>query len=197
MNRAINSRVVTKSRAVFRQFSTAVETTTLPNGMRVASVNTGGSTASVGLYVDSGSRFSPTVPYLLEKSAFKGKEETLEGLGASMKVTVAPEITEYSLGMMSSDLSTGVSVLSGVVTGFDPASVAAEKEGIMQSIEDKLTLEEEMFDSLHEIAFRGTPLSIPKSQVPPVACAVEHRVENAAIQTETLSRRLFQLTCLS
>ena len=54
---------------------------TLPNGFRVASEDSGGETCTVGVYIDAGSRFENEtnngVAHFLEHMAFKGKKRCL------------------------------------------------------------------------------------------------------------------------
>lgn len=54
---------------------TSTRVTTLPNGMRVATENLGGETATVGVWIDAGSRFEDEktngTAHFLEHMAFK------------------------------------------------------------------------------------------------------------------------------
>ena len=92
--------------------------TTLPNGLRVASENSGGSTCTVGLWIDAGSRFETAdtngVAHFLEHMAFKGTKKRgqkqleleIENMGAHLNAYTSREQTVYYAKSFSKDIHT-------------------------------------------------------------------------------------------
>jgi len=85
-----------------------VETTTLPNGVRVASQDLGGSVSAIGLFIGAGSRnetpYSAGVSHLLEHLAYKGSAlrskyrmiRDMERTGALFAAAAARETISYT-----------------------------------------------------------------------------------------------------
>jgi len=90
--------------------------TELPNGMRVASEDSGIPTTTVGLWIDAGSRFENDknngVAHFLEHMAFKGTktrsqtelELEVENMGAHLNAYTSREQTVYYAKCLSKDL---------------------------------------------------------------------------------------------
>jgi predicted Zn-dependent peptidase len=90
--------------------------TRLANGLRVASENSGIATATVGLWIDAGSRFENDrnngVAHFLEHMAFKGTksrsqtelELEVENMGAHLNAYTSREQTVYYAKCMAKDL---------------------------------------------------------------------------------------------
>jgi mitochondrial-processing peptidase subunit beta len=90
--------------------------TRLSNGLRVASENSGIATATVGLWIDAGSRFENDrnngVAHFLEHMAFKGTksrsqtelELEVENMGAHLNAYTSREQTVYYAKCLSKDL---------------------------------------------------------------------------------------------
>merc|ERR1719424_1090259 len=95
--------------AAARSFSSvpaqqATAVSTLPNQLRVASESTGGETATVGVWIDTGSRYETDanngVAHFLEHMAFKGTakrsqlqlEMEVENMGAHLNAYTSREL---------------------------------------------------------------------------------------------------------
>merc|ERR1712142_339612 len=145
----------------------------LDNGMRVATEDTGSPTATVGLWIDTGSRFESDanngVAHFLEHMAFKGTskrsqtdlELEVENMGAHLNAYTSREQTVYYAKCMSKDLPDALDILSDIIQNSTLGEDEIERErGVilreMQEVESNL--QEVVFDHLHAVAFQGTPL---------------------------------------
>merc|ERR1711909_237350 len=149
------------------------QVTVLDNGMRVATEDSGSPTATVGLWIDTGSRFESDsnngVAHFLEHMAFKGTskrsqtdlELEVENMGAHLNAYTSREQTVFYAKCFADDVEKAVEVLSDIVQNSKFGEVEIERErGVilreMQEVESNL--QEVVFDHLHAVAFQGTPL---------------------------------------
>lgn len=147
--------------------------TTLENGMRVATENNGSSTATVGLWIDTGSRYENAdnngVAHYLEHMVFKGTakrsqmdlELEIENMGAHLNAYTSREQTVFYAKCLSSDIPQAVDILSDILQNSKLGEEEIERErGVilreMQEVE--MNLQEVVFDHLHSVAYQGTPL---------------------------------------
>ena len=101
--------------------------TTLPNQLRVASEATGGETATVGVWIDTGSRYEDDanngVAHFLEHMAFKGTskrsqlqlETEVENMGAHLNAYTSREQTVYYAKVLKKDVPKAVELLSDIL----------------------------------------------------------------------------------
>lgn len=101
--------------------------TTLPNQFRVASETTGGETATVGVWIDTGSRYESDenngVAHFLEHMAFKGTskrsqrqlEVEVENMGAHLNAYTSREQTVYYAKVLKKDVPKAVEMLSDIL----------------------------------------------------------------------------------
>merc|ERR1712004_870813 len=147
--------------------------TTLNNGLRIASENSGIPTATVGLWIDAGSRYENAknngVAHFLEHMAFKGTskrsqmdiELEVENMGAHLNAYTSREQTVYYAKCFSKDLNRAVEILSDIIQNSTLGEQEIERErGVilreMQEVETNL--QEVVFDYLHATAYQGTAL---------------------------------------
>ena len=102
--------------------------TTLPNQMRVASESTGGETATLGMWIDTGSRYETDanngVAHFLEHMAFKGTakrtqlqlETEVENMGGHLNAYTSREQTVYYAKVLKKDVPQAVELLSDILT---------------------------------------------------------------------------------
>lgn len=162
-----------------------VETTTLPNGVRVASQDLGGPVSAVGLFVGAGSRhetpFSAGVSHLLEHLAFKGSAartkfrmvRDMERTGAIYSASAARETIAYSgeglrekmPDMVDIISETAVMPLTGVIESNNHEWDTAMDEIVGQTNVMKDELENFKGDAagvvteaIHSAAFHGNTL---------------------------------------
>ncbi|KAL7302269.1 mitochondrial-processing peptidase subunit beta [Trichogramma pretiosum] len=148
-------------------------TTTLDNGMRVASEDSGAATATVGLWIDAGSRWESDenngVAHFMEHMAFKGTakrsqtdlELEIENMGAHLNAYTSREQTVFYAKCLKQDVPKAVEILSDIIQNSKLGENEIERErGVilreMQEVETNL--QEVVFDHLHSTAYQGTPL---------------------------------------
>jgi predicted Zn-dependent peptidase len=146
-----------------------VQVSRLPSGLAVVTdAMPHLETASLGVWVGSGSRFEDTdehgISHLLEHMAFKGTSrrtareivETIEAVGGDLNAGTGVEVTAYYARVLKADVPLALDVLSDILT--DPAcapeELAREQNVIVQEIgaaED--TPDDIVFDHLQSTAF--------------------------------------------
>jgi len=151
----------------------ATDISVLDNGMRVATEDSGVPTATVGLWIDTGSRYETAanngVAHFLEHMAFKGTakrsqtqlELEVENMGAHLNAYTSREQTVFYAKCLSNDLPQAVEILADILQNSKLGEQEIERErGVilreMQEVE--MNLQEVVFDHLHAVAYQGTPL---------------------------------------
>jgi len=145
----------------------------LDNGMRVATEDNGGMTATVGLWIDTGSRYETAatngVAHFLEHMAFKGTakrtqtqlELEVENMGAHLNAYTSREQTVFYAKCLSSDIGNAVEILSDILQNskFGEQEIERERGVILREMQEvEMNLQEVVFDHLHAVAYQGTPL---------------------------------------
>ncbi|HVJ53825.1 MAG TPA: pitrilysin family protein [Aliidongia sp.] len=150
---------------------------TLPNGMRIVTDTMAGvETASLGVWVDVGTRNEPAeingVAHLLEHMAFKGTErrsaraiaEEIENVGGHLNAYTSREQTAYYARILKDDVPLAVDILSDILQNsvFDPEELERERTVILQEIGQALdTPDDLIFDRFQERAFPDQGLGRP------------------------------------
>ncbi|CAK1601702.1 unnamed protein product [Parnassius mnemosyne] len=147
--------------------------TVLDNGIRVASEDSGCATATVGLWIDAGSRYETSknngVAHFLEHMAFKGTskrsqtdlELLVENMGAHLNAYTSREQTVFYAKCLANDVPVAVEILADIIQNSSLAEPEIERERgvILREMQDvESNLQEVVFDHLHATAFQGTPL---------------------------------------
>lgn len=147
--------------------------TTLPSGLRVATEEAFGETATIGVFIDSGSVYETEknngVAHFLEHMSFKGTakrtrvqlEEEIENIGGVLNAYTSREQTVYYAKVFKKDVPLAVDILSDILLNskFEPAAIENERSTILREMEEVNKDEHEVvFDLLHSAAFQGTPL---------------------------------------
>jgi len=151
----------------------STDVTVLANGMRVASEDSGAPTATVGLWIDTGSRYETAanngVAHFLEHMAFKGTskrsqiglELEVENMGAHLNAYTSREQTVFYAKCLSGDTEAAVEILSDILTNstFGNQEIERERGVILREMQEvEMNLQEVVFDHLHAVAYQGTPL---------------------------------------
>jgi len=152
----------------------ATQITQLENGIRVASgPNTGEATATVGVWVNAGSRYENAnnngVAHFLEHLNFKGTdkmsrmqlEEGLENAGSHLNAYTSREQTTFYGQVLNQNAKSMLATLADMLTNSKITETAVERERdtiLMEMKEVESINEEVVFDKLHYTAFRGHPL---------------------------------------
>jgi len=173
---AASKRGLASGAAAFPQYvlnAPATETTTLGNGLRVASEGGHGETATVGVWIDAGSRYETAknngVAHFLEHMAFKGTsnrtqtqlEKEIENMGGHLNAYTSREQTVYYAKVFKQDVPKAMEILSDIIqnASFDPAAINRERDVILREMQEvEKEPEEVVFDRLHETAYMGTGL---------------------------------------
>jgi processing peptidase subunit beta len=165
--------VASKPTPSFLLNTPATEVTTLKNGMRVATENSRGETATVGVWIDAGTVYEDDktngVAHFLEHMAFKGTktrarealEKEVENMGAALNAYTSREQTVYYIKTFKNDLGKAVDILADILQNstFDKDHIERERSTILREMEEVAAQPEEtIFDHLHSIAFQGTSL---------------------------------------
>lgn len=154
-----------------------IETTTLPNGLRVITdtVPTVDS-VSVGVWAGVGTRNEDPdfngVAHMVEHMMFKGTKtrsardiaEQAEAVGAHMNAYTGREITAYHIQALREDLALGIDLLSDILQNSVLAEeeVARERHVIIQEIGTAHdTPDDLVFDLYQETAYRDQTLGAP------------------------------------
>ncbi|XP_070552926.1 mitochondrial-processing peptidase subunit beta-like [Ptychodera flava] len=147
--------------------------TTLGNGLRVASEDSGIPTCTVGLWIDAGSRYETEktngVAHFLEHMIFKGTknrtqmelELEIENMGAHLNAYTSREQTVYYAKAFANDLPKAVEILADIVQNstLGETEINRERGVILREMEEVETnLQEVIFDHLHATAYQGTAL---------------------------------------
>ncbi|GAA6023598.1 hypothetical protein JCM8202_005819 [Rhodotorula sphaerocarpa] len=161
-----------------RTLATAVSSpmtqiSTLQNGLTVATEASPASTATVGVWIDAGSRAETDktsgTAHFLEHMAFKGTgkrsqhqlELEVENLGAHLNAYTSREQTVYYAKSFSHDVSKSVEIISDILTGskLEAGAIERERDVILREQQEvDKQLEEVVFDHLHAVAFQHQPL---------------------------------------
>jgi len=145
--------------------------TTLPNGVRVATKETFGEVASVGVFLNAGVRDESAetagASHMIEELALSGTakrpraklESEVESIGATLNLSAGREQTSYTMSVMKGDVKQGVDILADVVTQLPIGNLAKEKEGILRQLaEREVPTRAVIDDRLHTCAFRDYAL---------------------------------------
>eukprot|EP00466_Bigelowiella_natans_P016502 jgi/Bigna1/53395/estExt_Genewise1Plus.C_190089 len=166
---------------LFRSFSSIPNLETMPkasvsklsNGMRVASEPFPGDSVTVGVWVDTGSRYETEenngVAHFLEHMFFKGTknrtqsqlEMEIENMGGHLNAYTSREQTVFFARVFKKDTGKALEILSDILqnSNFDQDYIDREKSTILREMQEvEGQVEEVVFDRLHETAFRGTSL---------------------------------------
>lgn len=147
--------------------------TTLPSQLRVATEESFGETATIGVFIDSGSVYENEknngVAHFLEHMSFKGTqkrsrvqlEEEIENMGGVLNAYTSREQTVYYAKVLKKDVPQAVDFLSDILLNskFEPQAIESERGTILREMEEVNKDEHEViFDLLHSAAFQGSPL---------------------------------------
>ncbi|XP_006038463.1 mitochondrial-processing peptidase subunit beta [Alligator sinensis] len=145
----------------------------LENGLRVASEDSGLSTCTVGLWIDAGSRYENEknngTAHFLEHMAFKGSKKRsqldleleIENMGAHLNAYTSREQTVYYAKAFSKDLPRAVEILADIIQNstLGEAEIERERGVILREMQEVETnLQEVVFDYLHATAYQNTAL---------------------------------------
>lgn len=150
------------------------EVTRLDNGLMVCSEYIDTPTATVGMWINAGTRWENDhnngVAHFLEHLVFKGTsnrsqhdlELEVENMGAHLNAYTSREQTVYYAKCFAKDVDRSMDILADILQNpkLDEGAIDREKHVILREAQEVETnLQEVIFDHLHAIAYQGTPLS--------------------------------------
>lgn len=163
-----------EAKITHNQYTPTARLTTLTNGMRVSTETlTGAETATVGVWIDAGSRFEDArtngTAHFLEHMAFKGTESRtqadieleVENMGGHLNAYTSREQTAFYAKVLQKDVGKAVDILADILqhSRLDAKAMEREREVILREQEEvEKQMEEVIFDHLHAVAFQGTNL---------------------------------------
>lgn len=151
----------------------ATEVTTLANGVRVATEGGHGETATVGVFIDAGSRYESAATngtaHFLEHMTFKGTskmsqyelEVEFENMGGHLNAYTSREHTVYYAKVFKNDVNKAVGTLADMLTApkLDEQAIERERNVILREAEEVASQQEEViFDLLHSTAYQDSGL---------------------------------------
>jgi predicted Zn-dependent peptidase len=156
---------------------TTTRLATLPNGLRIVTDRIDAvDTASLGLWVDVGTRHEPPeingAAHFLEHMAFKGTErrsardiaEEIEAVGGHLNAYTSRESTAYYAKVLKEDLPLALDILADILmhSSFDAAELERERTVILQEIGQAFdTPDDIIFDHFQERAFPDQAMGRP------------------------------------
>jgi processing peptidase subunit beta len=145
----------------------------LGSGLKVASEDSGGETATVGVWIDAGSSFENDADngcaHFLEHMAFKGTtkrtqtelEQEIENIGGHLNAYTSREQTVYFAKVFKNDVPQAIDILSDILQNskLDLGAIERERGVIMREMQEVMANKEEViFDELHATAYQDTSL---------------------------------------
>lgn len=145
----------------------------LPSATADLSTSLQNHTATVGIWIDAGSRFENEqtngVAHFLEHLIFKGTpsrsksqlELSFENMGGHLNAYTSREQTVYYAKVFKKDIPKAVEILADILqhSTIDPQAIESERSVILREMEEvNKNMEEVVFDHLHAVAYQGTSL---------------------------------------
>ncbi|KAG5455361.1 MAG: Metalloenzyme, LuxS/M16 peptidase-like protein, partial [Olpidium bornovanus] len=149
--------------------------TTLANGLRVATENTPGHFAALGIYIDAGSRYETEktrgCSHLMDRLAFKGTEnrtikdiqDEAQSLGGNITCTSSRETIIYQAAVFKDDVPQAFSLLADVVRNLKVSErdVDEQRETALYEITDLAQKPESLLpEYLHLAAYKDNTLGL-------------------------------------
>jgi predicted Zn-dependent peptidase len=146
------------------------ETTTLPNGLRIVTQETGRASSSLGLFVNSGSRFETDenagVSHFLEHMAFKSTPKRsyqrlvrdVEDIGAQVGASSTREYLVYTADVMNTELPNAFDMLmeTAFTNSFYDWEVDDQRKVLSYDIENRERNAQQMVtEMIYEAAYGG------------------------------------------
>jgi processing peptidase subunit beta len=150
------------------------DVSTLANGMTVASEQSAAETATIGVFIDAGSRYetdeSNGAAHFLEHMAFKGTttrsrhqlEVEIENMGGHLNAYTSREMTVYYAKVFKQDVPKAVEILSDILKNSELQNhnIEQERDVILREMQEVMSNDEEViFDYLHATAYQGTSMA--------------------------------------
>lgn len=131
---------------------------------------------SIGIFINTGTKDEREningISHFIEHMVFKGTEkrtgkeiaETIDNIGGQMNAFTGSEYTCFYVKVLDKHLQTAIDILSDMIINpkFSEEDIENEKKVVLEEIKMYLDSPEDIvFDMLHEIMYKNTPLSFP------------------------------------
>ncbi|KIP11151.1 hypothetical protein PHLGIDRAFT_83944 [Phlebiopsis gigantea 11061_1 CR5-6] len=162
----------------------SVKVTTLPNKIRIATENTPGHFAALGLYVDAGSRYETSatsgVSHFLDRMAFKATTtrsdtdmaQAMDKLGGQILCSSTREAIMYQSSHFSTGTPLALSLIADTVNhpAFLPEELEAQRDAARYEFREVMNKPEMMLpEVMHGVAYGdvglGNPLLCPEERI--------------------------------
>lgn len=143
------------------------------SGLKIATEDTGAPTATIGVWIDAGSRWETDetngVAHFLEHMVFKGTQKRsqielemeIENMGAHLNAYTSREQTVFYTKCLKEDIPKAIEILADILSNakLGEADIEHERGVILREMQEVETnLQEVVFDYLHATAYQDTPL---------------------------------------
>ena len=147
----------------------------LPNGFRIACEGSGGEVATVGVWIDAGSRYETRanngVAHFLEHMFFKGTrsmskdqmERKFEEIGGHLNAYTARDRTSYYVKVFKKHVPDAVGILADILRNskIPEADLEHERSTILEEMREvELLVDEVVMDHLHVAGYRDCSLGL-------------------------------------
>lgn len=165
-----------------------VQTTTLPNGLRVVTERIDRvATVSLGAWVGAGARHEPEnlsgISHLLEHMAFKGTRRRsaeaiaveIENVGGHLNAYTGRENTAYYAKVLSEDTDLALDLLADILLDsvFEEEELARERDVVLQEIGQAFdTPDDIIFDHFQAAAYPSQPIGRPVLGTPDIVAGM-------------------------
>ena len=151
----------------------STELTTLPNGVRVVSQPRNSGLATVGVWIDAGSRYETKenngVAHFAEHMFFKGTpsrsrvqlEKEVEDMGAQLNAYTSREQTVFYMQCIDQEVPHSLEILSDMLQNSERSlsNIENERGTILREMQEVSgQMDEVVLDDLHETAYYGNAL---------------------------------------
>jgi len=158
-----------------REVSDQVQLTTLPNGLRVLSADSASPISSVGVFIDTGSRYETSISgisHFLETIAFQSTSNRshfvlvreLLKIGANVSCASSREHTVYAVDSMREYVPQAIATLADVMQNhsFDAAEIALAKDAYRERIDAWSQVPDmQVMEAIHKAAYFNNTLGLP------------------------------------
>jgi processing peptidase subunit alpha len=156
--------------------SSGVQQTTLPNGLRVVSVDSASPISSVGAFVDAGSRYETMgqsgISHFLEAIAFKSTANRsdfklvrdMNKIGAKVLCSTSREHTVYAAESLREHMPQTVETLADVIQNhaFNELELKHARESYAKGIEARAaSAETQIMEGIHAAAYFNNSVGLP------------------------------------
>ncbi|KAI8968987.1 Metalloenzyme, LuxS/M16 peptidase-like protein [Mycotypha africana] len=148
--------------------ASAIRITHLANGLTVATDEKPSTSATVGVWIEAGSRQETAktngAANLLEQIAVQGQAKKFEKIGGILDAKTGREVTSFSAKILGSKVNESIELLADLIqnTKIDASAVDKQRQAVLkQQLAAEYDYDAVVFDHLYATAFQGSSFSRP------------------------------------